>query len=64
MAGEGWKNRDDERKVEEKIPVHTVRKMNSTLRQIELIPKMQIDIARKFQLKALHQELHTFKLCI
>jgi hypothetical protein len=32
---------------------YTVRKMNSTLRQIELIPKMQTDIACKFKLKAL-----------
>jgi hypothetical protein len=31
----------------------TVRKMNSTLRQIELIPKTQTDIARKFKRKAL-----------
>jgi hypothetical protein len=33
--------------------VCTVRKMNSTFRQIELTPKTQTDIGRKFRLKAL-----------
>jgi hypothetical protein len=38
--------------------------MNSILRQTELIPKMQIDIARKFKLKALRLEARKFKLCL
>jgi hypothetical protein len=38
--------------------------MNSTLLQIELIPKMQTDIARKFKLKALCSEARKFKLCL
>jgi hypothetical protein len=42
----------------------TVRKMNSTLLQIELIPKTQTDIARKFKLKALRSEARKFKLCL
>ncbi len=31
------------------VLAHTVRKMNSTLRQIELIPKTQTNITRKFK---------------
>jgi hypothetical protein len=43
---------------------YAVRKMSSILPQIELIPKMQTDIARKFKLKALHLEARKFKLCL
>jgi hypothetical protein len=35
------------------VATYTVRKINSTLREIELMPKMQTDIARKFKLKVL-----------
>jgi hypothetical protein len=41
---------------------YTVRKMNLTLRHIDLIPKMQTDIARKFKLKELCLEARKFKL--
>ncbi len=47
-----------------KFSVNTVRKMNSTLRHIELIPKMQTEIASKFKLKELRLEARKFKLCL
>ncbi len=40
----------------------TVRKVNSTLRQKERIPKTQTDIARNFTLQAFRREAHKFTL--
>jgi hypothetical protein len=38
--------------------------MNSSFRQIELTPKTQTDIGRKFKLKALRWEACKAKLCL
>jgi hypothetical protein len=40
----------------------TVRKVNSTLRQKERIPKTQTDIARNFKLQAFHRKARKFTL--